>query len=1151
MPPDHQTQLFGVQRPLSTRVKLSHQEIQLLREIVTYASVIPETTPWNALFHAYDAILRKKGIDAALDDRCFRFLMRLAEVQGTSWYDRYATLLSMWRYDVPPKTILSPMNDPISYSSGQISTNVGPFTITFKGSRKTNPYRDAFKPLPSPRVRDLDDGDDSFDDGVDDDDDDEDDDESDGEDDPDAHSSSDDDDSEDEFIPPRRTEPAKGSVRVNDGRSSPHPSLLQRKKLPPTDGERRKREELEKMKAEFAFPTSLFETTSEVGLRPAEEMETAPTRTSFLNREDFEDQNNVHETPEQTEYIPPIRDKAGLVAAAERAVAKFNNRRMAFAGDILRHWKMRTYKVADYHQLQWDLACCKDQRVLASQVLDVWRASVYWKSLERRVTIRRQRAILLRCIDIWRTKALLKAQRKATVDRNMLMRKVFRAWKAHAQSTSEKIRQFQLANSLRKWRQRLAENRAMEEVARRRYDSDLKFRAYWTLFYGYCNIRAPQLNELRLKRFAVQLMQSRIVTLRENERIADDLYCFSLLKKYFRMWRGDLAWTRDIAAKADEERRYMLLYRGVLTWRREARYAPLVRQQQDNRDANQATALVALWRNRLRQIKAADHVNKINVLKTMFRSWRLKLRLKEHENYVKSVYLSTWFDRYSAALADRCHQYHVWRRWLQGWRDRLQVVRDCEVVADDFVDTGIHSKLRLAGVQALRARLYKVQELEDKANDFRRRRLLTAAFGCLMQKKEKVDQLNAMSTAAAYFLGAKKLVKVWQQTMEKHKRQHRKDAYNQVVRNRALRIRAQAFNALLTKHESVVALEVTANDFFESGCRVQAGNLLVEWKERTRDVQELQSHAVEFRQNQLMSFGLGAMTKKLQSIRNLYHLAETYNEISRKDRLGGMFKKLKNAQFHRKLESFRADMFRERAEANRRKSIIRSWYWASQERIDRRNINDQLNREIFLEEERQIEEHKRMEAAEDQLAREQRLHTRHLDYGKSEVGERSFLGPEGLSMLDVSQWVNSNSTAAAQQAPSTVARIPQTPSARAARARALLETRNTAAPITRLKLVSTTPVASPSRKFSKSIAPFRRSISGKPADLRFTQSLSSRLRQEIKEIDEEDEPSIALLKRIDWDENEQLPNIYEADDSHLKMSGGSTTAVATQDSPGR
>ncbi|RVD89953.1 uncharacterized protein DFL_000939 [Arthrobotrys flagrans] len=1136
MPPDHQTQLFGVQRPLSTRVQLSHQEIQLLREIVTYASVIPETTPWNALFHAYDAILRKKGIDAALDDRCFRFLMRLAEVQGTSWYDRYATLLSMWRYDVPPKTILSPMNDPISYSSGQISTNVGPFTITFKGSRKTDPHGDGFKSLPSPRVRDLEDSEDDDEDEVDDNDE--------------SYDDDDDDSSDDELPPPRKTEPGKGSVRVNDGRSSPHPSLLQRKKLPPTDGERRKREELEKMKAEFAFPTSLFETTSEVGLRPAEEMETAPTRASFLNREDFEDQNDIHESPEQTAYIPPIRDKAGLIAAAEKAVTRFNNRRITFAGDILKHWRMRTYKAADYHQLQWELACCKDQRVLASQVLDVWRTGVYWKSLERRVTIRRQRTILLRCIDIWRTKALLKAQRKATIDRNMLMRKVFRAWKAHAQSTADKIRQFQLANSLRKWRQRLAQNRAMEEVARRRYDSDLKFRAYWTLFYGYCNIRAPQLNELRLKRFAVQLMQSRIETLRENERIADDLYCFSLLKKYFRMWRSDLAWTRDIAAKADEERRYMLLYKGVLTWRREARYAPLVRQQQGNHDANQATELIALWRSRLRQIKAADHVNKTNVLKTMFRSWRLKLRLKEHENYVKSVYLSAWFDRYSAALADRCYQYHMWRRWLQGWRGRLQTMRDCEAVADDFVDSGIHSKLKLAGVQALRIRLYKMQELEDKANDFRRRRLLAAAFGSLLQKKENVDQLNAISASAAYFLGAKKLVKVWQQTMGKHKRQHRKDAYNQVVRNRALRIRAQAFNSLLAKHESIVALNVTAHDFFESGCKVQAGNLLVEWKERTRDVQELRSHAIEFRQGQLMAFGLEALTKKLQSVRNLYHLAETYNEISRKDRLGGMFKKLKNAQFHRKLESVRADMFRERAEANRRKSIIRSWYWASQERIDRRNINDQLNREMFLEEERQIEEHRQMEAAEDQLAREQRLHTRRRGYGRSEVGERSILGPEGLSMLDVSQWVNSNS-AATQQPPSTIARIPQTPSARAARARALLETRNTAAPITRLKLVSTTPVSSPSRKFSKSIAPFRRSISGKPADLRFTQSLSSRLRQEIKEVDDEDEPSIALLKRIDWDENEQLPNIYEADDSHLKMSGGSTTAVATHDSPGR
>ncbi|KAF3935884.1 hypothetical protein ABW20_dc0102146 [Dactylellina cionopaga] len=804
---------------------------------------------------------------------------------------------------------------------------------------------------------------------------------------------------------------------------------------------------------------------------------------------------------------------------------------------------MRAYRAADYHQLQWDLACSKDQRILASQVFDTWRIGVFWKALEKRVAFRRRRAVLLKCIDIWRAKAVVKAQRKETINRNMLMRKFFRAWKGQAQSTADKIQRFQLANYLRKWRQKLAQSRALEEIAQQRYDRDLKYRAYWTLFYGYCNIRAPQLNELRLKRFAVQLMQNRIATLKENERIADDLYCFSLLKRYFRIWHGDLVWAREISAKADEERRYMLLYKGILTWRREARAAPLVRQQQDTHNVNQATALVALWRNRLRQIRASDHVKKMNVLKTTFRTWRLQLRLRQHEKYVKSVYLSTWFDRYSAALADRCHQYHVWKHWLRQWQERLRSLREAEAAADDIADATVYMNLKLAGLQAIHGRLSQAQKLQDKADVFRRRKLLTTAFGCLVNKREQIQQTRTWATSASYFLGSKKFMELWLQAVEKRKRLHRKEAYNQICRKKALRLKTQAFNALLVKHESIASSKVSAHDFFESGCKVQASNLLLNWRERLHDVQELQAYAVDFRNSQLMATGLIALTRKLQSVYNLYHLSETYNEISRKDKLTIVFKKLKNAHFHQKLESARADMIRERAEANRRKAVFRAWYWAYRERVERRQINDQLNREFVLEEERQQEEHRQREAAEDQLTREQSLSRRRV-----EVGDRSILGPEGLSMLDVSEWIKSNSASAPLTSSNSISRIPQTPSARAARARALLESRHSAAPINRLKLVSTTPTASPSRKFSEAASRFRRSVSGRP-DLRFTQSLSSRLRREIKEVDEE-EHSIAFLRRVDWDENEQLPDVDEAEDEGLKTSG-STTAVATHESPGR
>ncbi|KAF3942237.1 hypothetical protein ABW19_dt0201465 [Dactylella cylindrospora] len=1100
MSPDHRNHIFGVKRPVSTRVDLSHQEIELLLEIVTYASVIPETTPWNALFHAYDAILRKKGIDAARDDRCFRFLMRLAEIQGTSWYDRYATLLSMWHYEVPPKISYSTMNESASFSASYHPANLDRITITFKGNRRV--VEPSNIPNPHPRIQPVEE------------------------------------DSEPKMIEYREED----DVRVNNGRSSPHPNALQRRRLPPSDEERRKREELEKMKAEFAFPTTMFETTSGVDSPRAEGMDTAFTRTSFLRQEDFEDQNDENQSPELTAFIPPIRDKAGLIAAAEKAVVRYNSRVVGFARDIVRHWRIRAYRAADYHQLQWDLACSKDQRVLLSQILGIWRDALYWRSLETRFILRRRRSVVLACLDVWREKAVIKAQRKEIINRNMLTRKFFRAWKAQAQNTNEKIRRFQLASHLRQWRERLAQKRAMALVAQQRYERDLKYRAYWTLFYGFCNIRAPQLNELRLKKFAVQLVRSRLASLKENETVADDFYCFSLLKRYFRTWHDDLRWTREIAIKADEERRYMLLYKGILTWRREARFAPIIRQHQENHDANQSTALIALWRNRLRQIKAADHVNKINVYKSMLKSWRLQLRKRHHEKYVKSVYLSTWFDKYSAALADRCYQYHVWKRWLGQWRGSLQSLRANDEIADDFAFSTIDLQLKSTAVQSLKARLTRVLDLEQKADEFRRKRLLASTFNALLDKHDKLRQMETWSASAAYFFHTKKTVKLWMQTMEKHKRQHRKDAYNQVVRNRILRIKIQAFNAMLSKQDSVVAMTVTAQDFFESGCKVQASSLLETWRDRLDVSRELQNRADDLRNTQLAATALRAWTKKLQSVEELYHLSETYNEISRRDKMAGILKKFNNAMFRRRLDFVKADMFQKRVDDNHKKSVLRVWRWACQEKVERRQIHDQFNREFVLEDERELEE------ANDQLTREQQFQRQRRSRPPSELGDRSILGPEGISMLDVSEWIKSNSINAPPMHSVGLSRIPQTPSARAARARALLEGRNSTVAATKLKLFSTTPASSPARKlFSKSIAPasFRRSGSGRP-DLRFTQSLSSRLREEIKEVDEAD-PSIAFL---DWDENENLPNVYEVDDEHMKASG-STTAVATLESPDR
>jgi len=164
------------------------------------------------------------------------------------------------------------------------------------------------------------------------------------------------------------------------------------------------------------------------------------------------------------------------------------------------------------------------------------------------------------------------------------------------------------------------------------------------------------------------------------------------------------------------------------------------------------------------------------------------------------------------------------------------------------------------------------------------------------------------------------------------------------------------------------------------------------------------------------------------------------------------------------------------------------------------------------------------------------------------------LGPEGISMLDVSEWIKSNPASTPFSQSLSASRVPQTPVARAARARALLHTRNTIVPsrLRPLPSSTTTPMSTPPQmnRFSQSVVripPFRKSVSSRRPDLRFTQSLSSKLREEMREQGE----TAAFLTKLGWEDNEllisSLPNVDENEE--LIKASGSSTLAATHPTP--
>lgn len=949
-------------------------------------------------------------------------------------------------------------------------------------------------------------------------------------------------------LPPQeaasKLESRNPSARPSESLSHPHHETahshlgtIHRRALPLNHEEREKREELEKMKAEFAFPTTLFEATSSVVV-DYDRAETSKlmTRTSFLRQDDLQPPSNENSI-ELTAYLPPIRDKAGLILAAEKAVARYNYRQLTFAREIIRHWRLRALRDSEYHQIQWELASIKDSRILASQVLAIWRDSIYWKLLEKRVSFHRAQMASLKCWGIWKRKMLLKTRQKELIHQNILMRKIFRAWKVEADSTRTKIVHFQLRNYVRTWRQRLLQSRAMEVIAQRRYERDLKYRAYWTMFYEYCNIRAPQIKAANLKRITFRSLRARLATTREHAALADDLRCYSILGRYLNLWRRDLVWTQDMALKADEERRYTLLYNAILCWRKEARLEPLIRQCLETRTTNRLNTFISVWRSRLRQIQAADHVKKINLLKSSIKSWRLQLRLLQHSKYVKSIRLSIWFDKYSAALADRCYKYHVWRRWFQMWQYRLHCLVGLQEKADYRIRIGLYRQLESGGLLCLQHKMKQLQQMRLSAFELQKKRLIQTAIRQFREKNRDLNLKTSWSASANYFFLAKKFVTVWKQSYEKRKRQHRKEIYKQVVHKRLLRIKTQALNAIVVRYETTLSLNAISYDFFQSGCRLHVAQIISCWGNSMKRLDELRTQADAFRIRQIVSSAQSLWIQRLGSIYELDHLCETYLEITRKDKLIIIFKKINNARFRRKLDIVGADMFRQRVITNRKKAIFRSWHWLVQERLDRRRLDEQLNRELALQGQHDPNPDQIHENSKGGLSPELVVAWERLDRGESSMD-----GTEGVSILDVDEWIPHTAKSKLPIHTGGLARIPQTPSVRAARARALMEGRDSSVSTLKSKPISTTPLLSPTRRFSKSL--FGQSvIRNRPGSLalQFSQSMSSRLRQGIRELDDNQSDL----------ERESSYGVGSADDDDIKTSGSTTTAAATNDSPRR
>jgi hypothetical protein len=71
-------------------------ELEVLRDITSAATTANDDgASFLAIFKAYDSILKSRNIDPSTDRVYFKFLLKLARVEGDSWMDKFDRFLSV------------------------------------------------------------------------------------------------------------------------------------------------------------------------------------------------------------------------------------------------------------------------------------------------------------------------------------------------------------------------------------------------------------------------------------------------------------------------------------------------------------------------------------------------------------------------------------------------------------------------------------------------------------------------------------------------------------------------------------------------------------------------------------------------------------------------------------------------------------------------------------------------------------------------------------------------------------------------------------------------------------------------------------------------------------------------------------------------
>ncbi|KAL8972336.1 MAG: hypothetical protein Q9197_002822 [Variospora fuerteventurae] len=501
--------------------------------------------------------------------------------------------------------------------------------------------------------------------------------------------------------------------------------------------------------------------------------------------------------------------------------------------------RWRSYALETREKNEWmsGIAHTHDHVILLRQSLDQWRAILRFK-VETAATERyyvqigqfaeraRDLHLLTKAFTHWQQVARERVEYATETRRQVLRVKYFHAWLTLTVENHQKVR----LNGQRKfytlWRQRSLQKARMDQQASFTQARNLFKTGYWKWFWAFCEKRAPQWKERRLKRDALyhwaSLSQERAyqeyeVTVQKYQAIKSNWF-----SKWLKQTRVALSNSRQATCIY----RQKMTARSMAECRRQVRYAPLARQVSNMADWRIAGTTFAAFVNQFRIEQQAYRVNQLRIVRNAWTAWNDRLRWQTLESQIDDRVLVQALYRW--VLAERCLllQRLCEQRQRSLCLGRLLRLYRTRLATQDAICTNIKRKRQARNVKLLldrwRCSIDLARNNEQHAAEFEALRLSQRIIPSWNSKMNHLRKLDKWAVDADYYFCIVRILRQWRAATVEVKRRRLHEAYAHVRRHNKMKL---------------------------------AWSCIQKWRDRTRHIQDMHVQAQSCDQHRLFQSG--------------------------------------------------------------------------------------------------------------------------------------------------------------------------------------------------------------------------------------------------------------------------------------------------------